>query len=1252
MEIKNENELIEIIKNKSLEEIKSNFREYQITPTKFNYYNNVLIYLIKNFVSFEIIEYFVKQRQKVSNQLLLNNTEALFCSIDYFEFDIANLLLRYGANIGNKNAKSENIIEYLLRVDRLHEDKLSFILTAKKDFSLLTNKILFELFGYYRYKSLLDVILNFKFTVNKESIIDTLVMAKTGIAMTDNELQEYIYGHLNTIINFNIKNENGSTLFLHTVMNHNSFDLIRKIVSYSKKNSIVLNLNEQNNKGFYPLLVKQDVLYYFEYLELLIGYARDNKIVLEMNRKDKTGDNALFNLIRYAYEYKCLFFPKDAFNKDELYAAVNLLMNYAKETNYILDLNEKDSEGNSLLLYIICKTNYIHWCVKRELVQLIIDYASEHNIILELGGKNKKDEIVILEAAEDYEILKLLIEYAEKFNIVPEIFEYGNSLLYKGIVNNHENIIRLVVETAQNNNMILDFNEKLGKDGNSILQDLMHCNGIELFQLILNYVKSQNIKLELNEKNKCGNYPLLMAIQNKSIEKVQFLMEYAHANNIILEMNQQDHCGNYPLLAAMDDNDHCFKIVQLLMNHAKENNIILKINERDKDGNTPLLKAIIRGNAEVLRLLEEYAKENNMDIEVKSKNNKGNSPLLEGSGNTEILQWLIHYTKENNITLDVNEKNNHGDYPLLKLHGNDVCFNMLVDLAKENNVALEINEKNSHGDYPVLTMAEYDQCFSVLVKYAKENNITLIINDKNNDGEYPLLKGIENHEFIKLLIEYASETSIPLELNDKNKNEQNLLTKVCDISAFESLRLLIEYAQENNILLDINRRDKERRTLVFKIIEYFNERHCKNKRKREQRKMAKVKTVQLLMDYAHNNGITINLSEKINPYTVGPHTIVEYAICHGNVDIFKLLIDYAEKEGMILSLLNDNYSDHILQQYNLLLYALHHGKSAQIIKVIVEVAQKNNIKYDIFERNGMIITNGIKFKDAEIIQMIIQHANDSYVVFRKYELNISLLYACKIDGPESEKIVKLIIEYAKKANTILDVDHYISECSPFVNAIHHGNFNVVQLLSDYSRQYHITFDLDTINPFTNYPLFQHKDIKVTQWLIDYAKENGIVININLRNNKNRCCLTYQIKKKNFEMVQLLIQYAKENHIKLDLNTSDYDGNYPFLQAMRVGNKKMIQLLLDYANENNMIIEINRGNSMGCFPLFYAIRGNNMDVVQLLLDYATTHHIVLDVDRLECYNGHFVLYPDQKDKIKSNTKEITEIILDYKKKLNN
>jgi len=59
-------------------------------------------------------------------------------------------------------------------------------------------------------------------------------------------------------------------------------------------------------------------------------------------------------------------------------------------------------------------------------------------------------------------------------------------------------------------------------------------------------------------------------------------MDYANKNNIILELNEKDKDGNYPLLLAIIHNN--IEIVLLLMDYANKNNIILKINEKDKNG--------------------------------------------------------------------------------------------------------------------------------------------------------------------------------------------------------------------------------------------------------------------------------------------------------------------------------------------------------------------------------------------------------------------------------------------------------------------------------------------------------------------------------------------------------------------------------------------------------------------------------------------------------------------------------------------
>ena len=464
-------------------------------------------------------------------------------------------------------------------------------------------------------------------------------------------------------------------------------------------------------------------------------------------------------------------------------------------------------------------------------------------------------------------------------------------------------------------------------------------------------------------------------------------------------------------------------------------------------------------------------------------------------------------------------------------------------------------------------------------------------------------------------------------------------------------------------------------------------------RSRGENETAKIKIVQLLIDYAYKYNIILNIDEKI--YTRGKYReytdfTFKYAVENSNFEIFKLFVEYAQNYGMLLSLFKDNYSDDLNNKCSLLSYALKRCYNSQIFKFIVEVAGKNNIKYNLYEDSCDLLLSGIKYDDVEIIQMIIQNAKDNNVKITDHELNFSLLYACDRDYNESEKMVKLIIEcakennviltdrelnhsllnvckidinsnvsgkivklilnYAKDVNTILTVDNASSKLSPFANAVHRNNFNVVRLMMAYSKENKITLNINQINHYTNKPLFLTKDITMTKLIMEYAKENKMVIDINLKNHQEKCSLSYLIKNDDTEMVRLLMQYANENNIILDLNSADKDGNYPFLRATRKCKETMVKLLLDYANENDIIIDINRKNNQGNFPLLLAIRGNGVEVVQLLIDYAKTHHITLNVDQLKFYDGHLVVDPYNKNKLKYNTKEITELILEYKKRI--
>ena len=68
---------------------------------------------------------------------------------------------------------------------------------------------------------------------------------------------------------------------------------------------------------------------------------------------------------------------------------------------------------------------------------------------------------------------------------------------------------------------------------------------------ILDYATEHKIILELNEKNKYGNYPLLRVTYCDNIEIVKLLIDYATENKIILKLNEKkglwiysNICGN------------------------------------------------------------------------------------------------------------------------------------------------------------------------------------------------------------------------------------------------------------------------------------------------------------------------------------------------------------------------------------------------------------------------------------------------------------------------------------------------------------------------------------------------------------------------------------------------------------------------------------------------------------------------------------------------------------------------------------
>jgi len=98
-------------------------------------------------------------------------------------------------------------------------------------------------------------------------------------------------------------------------------------------------------------------------------------------------------------------------------------------------------------------------------------------------------------------------------------------------------------------------------------------NNIGNVKSILENANNSKIKINLNEKDEDGWYPLLWACEKDNIDIIKLLIDYASKNNIVLELNEKHKNGYYPLFWACNDN---IEIVNLLDDYAKANKIKLE----------------------------------------------------------------------------------------------------------------------------------------------------------------------------------------------------------------------------------------------------------------------------------------------------------------------------------------------------------------------------------------------------------------------------------------------------------------------------------------------------------------------------------------------------------------------------------------------------------------------------------------------------------------------------------------------------
>jgi len=366
-------DLYKIVFNNELNinEIKEFFKKNKVD---LNYLKNVTMFLIEDNFSFQKIEVIIEEQQQQfyqKQQQSVNNKELLFYSIEYNNFETARLLLKYGTRIDSLNTESKNITEYLIEKRKLDSEKLQFILKIVKDASLITSKIICHLIELNDIQ-FIEKLLKFKY-FDISLIINLLLNYRNKTKLSKREFQNKIFNLNASIIKINSKTETGEYPLMKAIINNN-ITIVKLLIEYAYKNNFNLNLflNVKNSFGETPLskaINNKNI----EIVELLLGYIVKNNIILNLNAKNNYG----FHLILFAYYKNDIYMTTLKIYMVVLYFCVisnniQLLLKYPQINNLILELNKK----NSLL----------------SAIKNVIEYAKENNINLNVNEKVVEDD--------------------------------------------------------------------------------------------------------------------------------------------------------------------------------------------------------------------------------------------------------------------------------------------------------------------------------------------------------------------------------------------------------------------------------------------------------------------------------------------------------------------------------------------------------------------------------------------------------------------------------------------------------------------------------------------------------------------------------------------------------------------------------------------------------------------------------------------------------------------------------------------
>jgi hypothetical protein len=186
-----------------------------------------------------------------------------------------------------------------------------------------------------------------------------------------------------------------------------------------------------------------------------------------------------------------------------------------------------------------------------------------------------------------------------------------------------------------------------------------------------------------------------------------------------------------------------------------------------------------------------------------------------------------------------------------------------------------------------------------------------------------------------------------------------------------------------------------------------------------------VEIVNIIIEYANKNSITLNINEKNKN---GNYPLL-YATDKNNTEIVKILIDYANKNNILLDI-NEKNNKGLYP----LLYAIYNNNTT-IVKLIIDYAISRKIiiymnENDMYGNNP--ITGAIVKNNTEMVKLILDYIESNKIVLRLNEQNLQNIITnnnkiCNINSISdiNTDIIKLLYRYKNEEK----IDYFFTEPS-------------------------------------------------------------------------------------------------------------------------------------------------------------------------------------------------------------------------------